>query len=597
LAQDKLGDLCSLRVFAPFSTLPRSSPTGHTPRAMPGSFIPMLALLVLAGLIGEGSAGDHFLSTEDIQQTLLAELALSENGTLATRLIELEAALRPTYVALPKNEHGNLGHAAVRYVLHRFFIQRHGWFVKGLEPDGGAWANASTPTSMLRDRMPVYIQNIFEQRLGGKGFGLHEVSVLAATLEHLMHDEAIGRLRAAYEAHQLALTDRVDVKEADEIIETYMMSFINGVNLAEMTPDILSELRERTGRVYEGWGATLLWAQDVRLSVAYADQSRAKSLSAGQLTFSNAARVIEKIGDEYGRYQDLECRTLKDVLMELEEPDSGRVLLSNFYNAQLSGAVPTSFQFTESLDFLRQLGALDASDPKRLSVIIPNYVGARTNCLASSDFFTVCCIDECEALLGHIEREVSGPSAPPQELATLVARLPSDTVDAPRNLSAPLVGRLHEIASNHGGSVPLHGRLFAQWLHHAYPRECPYPHVTGEGSPLTADEWMAEELRTATEEDMVKHATHDRGLIRDEDGELPWHAGEELFVHHEASTLSSMLGTVNNLMPYAVLLSVALTLARTFRSSLIGVYRDTMKNGWKVPSFAGKKSSSDKYTV
>merc|ERR1719343_1639826 len=30
-----------------------------------------------------------------------------------------------------------------------------------------------------------------------------------------------------------------------------------------------------------------------------------------------------------------------------------------------------------------------------------------------------------------------------------------------------------QIGKRHAGKVPPHGRLFAQWLHHAYPRECP----------------------------------------------------------------------------------------------------------------------------
>merc|ERR1719277_1976873 len=66
----------------------------------------------------------------------------------------------------------------------------------------------------------------------------------------------------------------------------------------------------------------------------------------------------------------------------------------------------------------------------------------------------------------------------------------SDSVDAPRNLSASLVSRLWEIADHHDGSVPLHGRLFAQGMHHAYPLECPYPHAGGTTQPLTPDEWM-----------------------------------------------------------------------------------------------------------
>ena len=49
--------------------------------------------------------------------------------------------------------------------------------------------------------------------------------------------------------------------------------------------------------------------------------------------------------------------------------------------------------------------------------------------------------------------------------------LPQNQVVAPRALSQALQMRLREVASLHGGRVPIHGRLFAQWMHHAFPRE------------------------------------------------------------------------------------------------------------------------------
>ena len=60
----------------------------------------------------------------------------------------------------------------------------------------------------------------------------------------------------------------------------------------------------------------------------------------------------------------------------------------------------------------------------------------------------------------------------------------------PRALSPSLLSRLDEIAAKHDGTVQLHSRLFAQWLHHAFPRECPFPLVAGESTPRTPDEWM-----------------------------------------------------------------------------------------------------------
>ena len=87
-------------------------------------------------------------------------------------------------------------------MLHRLFMQRHGWFVKGLDPASGSW-KSSSPAGILKDRVPAYIQGLFEQRMDGHGLNLHEVAVLASALEHLVHDEAKGRLVAAFEALQL----------------------------------------------------------------------------------------------------------------------------------------------------------------------------------------------------------------------------------------------------------------------------------------------------------------------------------------------------------------------------------------------------------
>jgi len=149
------------------------------------------------------------------------------------------------------------------------------------------------------------------------------------------------------------------------------------------------------------------------MSVSYTEQARGNFFSAGQLTFSDTARVIERMEDVYGRRSDLDCRALKNSLMELEEADTGRVLLSDFYKAEVSGAVPYPFAFTESIDFLSQLGAIDDSDSKRPSLILTNYVGSPVNCHGASKIHTICCIDECEDLLGHIERHITAPTARP----------------------------------------------------------------------------------------------------------------------------------------------------------------------------------------
>merc|ERR1719146_260840 len=148
------------------------------------------------------------LSAES-EHALLAELevALGKGHRHATekRLKRIEQMLSPMFGALTKNENGKFGSAAAGYVLHRVFVQRHGWFIRALEPQGNALAawNSSSPTSILEERVPEHVQELFEKRLGTHGLGVKEIAVLAASLEHLVHVEALQRLRVSYMARNL----------------------------------------------------------------------------------------------------------------------------------------------------------------------------------------------------------------------------------------------------------------------------------------------------------------------------------------------------------------------------------------------------------
>jgi len=164
------------------------------------------------------------------------------------------------------------------------------------------------------------------------------------------------------------------------------------------------------------------------------------------------------------------------------------------------------------------------------SVLIPNYVNAHSNCLASSSIYSVCCINECEALLGHLESAIAQPEATAERILEMVSKLPSATEVAPRSLSLDLKQRLDDIASHHDGSVPLHGRLFAQWLHHAYPRECPYPHISGSTNPMTTSKWRENRSVSATRYEMQEVVD----LYKDSPAtptSLPWTHHEELLVN------------------------------------------------------------------
>ena len=491
----------------------------------------------------EGASG--VMNADDLKKTLLEEIqnnfaSVGKRG----RLARLEAALKPLFDSLPKNEHGNLGHSPVRYALHRIFVQRHGWYIKGLEPDGDSW-NSTSPTGILKDQVSSYVEELFEERLGGRGFNLHDTAVLAATLEHLIHDESQSRLTKAYELTKIPADTELTRAQADTVLDVYMKHHLLSEDLASKVAD--TDMKD----IFPGWAETQQFVRDIRGEIE-------RTSTKGKLPFTAMLNVVEEVGERFGHFQNAECTAMKTKLIDLGDGGIGRVPLANFYKTSIDG----SFEFQESESYLRQLGALDYTDSSHPSVIITNYIQSATNCIASESLYSVCCLNECEQLMSHLEQEIDAPEAEPSRIAAMVASLPSSTVEAPRTLSSTLLEKLDEAAATHGGTVQLHGRLFGQWMHHAFPRECPFPHVAGSTNPQTPDEWMAVQGQEsfASKAEMRKYAAIVKP--KDEVRELNlWHAEEELLVPFPTKSNSKARSTpwfiFSVVMLSAALISVA----------------------------------------
>merc|ERR1719394_778451 len=186
------------------------------------------------------------------------------------------------------------------------------------------------------------------------------------------------------------------------------------------------------------WFESKMWIQDLRPTIDFLQTARRNPFVL-EGKFDHVADVVQEVGHRFGGFQNAECQVLKEKLVDMEYEGSGRVPLSKFYSGINDDR---DWPFLESAEYLRNLGALDDTNPSRPAVIIPNFLSSPSNCVAPSSFYSVCCMDECEGLLSQVEQAVASPAAS--------------------------VARLEEVAGHHGdGRVPLHGRLFAQWLHHA----------------------------------------------------------------------------------------------------------------------------------
>merc|ERR1719440_2095963 len=347
------------------------------------------------------------------------------------------------------------------------------------------------------------------------------------------------------------------------------MTYILGENLQNMTLEDARLLVREMPTIFLAWHNTQHFVRAIHQQLAPEEKS---------ITFALLVKIAETIGEQFGKFQDAECKGLKAALVKMEDRGSGRVRLPDFYKSAASGA-DGGWQFQESIGYLRQVGALDESNSNEARVMLVNYLISQANCIASSDYYSVCCIDECEDLFSHLEKSLAAPEATVPEIVKLISALSSSSVTVPRTLSATLLTRLDEMAAIHGGKIQLHGRLFAQWMHHAFPRECPYPHLSGTTSQESANTWSdvngADSVATPEElEQFTNSSTNDITKSVDDIHDLMmWsHEEELLIVRPEVAATSKtglavVIGQLRNAMMFAAVASVVFGVVRTTGSS------------------------------
>jgi hypothetical protein len=351
--------------------------------------------------------------------------------------------------------------------------------------------------------------------------------VLAATLELLVHGEAKRRLRGVMDMLNISTHESMTKSEAHKVHDWYMTSYMLGkspwtTSRLELKEDVVT-----MPSMYPAWPKVTAMVDDIM-----SKQGQVARRAGSSVTYNEVVGMVEGIGHLFGPFQNQICGGLKSSLMQVKDDGTGRVPLSDFYHAGLNG----KWEFAESAEYLNKLGALDVSSPNSPRVIIPNYVWSPSNCLGTSETHDVCCISECEPLMAQLERKIGSPTALPERIAEVVSNLASSTVPAGRQLPALLMSRLQAVAAANDGAVPLNGRLFAQWMHHAYPRECPYPHHSGVTAPASVFAWEAShhELpladRSAMSEQAKRTQRSDAPVLT-----APWETEEELVtdMHHE----------------------------------------------------------------
>jgi len=514
---------------------------------------------VIAFLAPVAVVGDTFLGTRQQSVSLEAiEDALAQELPNTAHVRAIREELKPMYSALPKNEEGQLEATTVRYALHRYFVQKYGWYIKGLDLQGTAAMNTSS-TEVMKGLAPAFIMGWFEKRLHGKGLKLDDLAIFAATLSDLIYQEGLGSLQEVYLKLDMPTEDAASEVQFEQAMRAYFAELIVGQWSHFTGPNDVGALENDAREMLAEYDDTVMWISDLRKTRDFLESSRRNPFLQEGIAWDRAAEFVRELMQHFGGLTKTECTSLKEQFQAMEAPGTGRVLLSDFYgNAQLP--------MHESLAYLRNLGVLEEQGMQSPRIVMANYITSVSRCYPFSSYFSICCHDECEDLMGSLEHAIAAPQATPARIAEVVSGLSSEARPAPWDIPQKLLDRLDAIAKHHNGEVPLHGRLFMQWMHHAFPQECSFPHVSGTTSPVTQDEWL--ERHDALEDVLAPTSDREAHSMRRPEihaglDALPWTEVEELVASDKPSRGSSIVGkALRAFMGLTAVVSFALPLVR-----------------------------------
>merc|ERR1719482_355608 len=427
------------------------------------------------------------------------------------------ATLTPMWRTLPKTS-GRIDRRTLRYLVHRYFMQTSSLMVRGFEPtrltNDSHWGAAD----ILSQMVPAYVESVLEsQHLTQNGFSLQDAVDMVLTLDQLIFDSASSILESVYKDQRKPLQRPLSYQGLKQVMEAYLIKWMveaephehamllaNRSLMEEIVPHYGELMKFVDGRI-----KSFEFGRRQKEADTITKNSFGKNTFEMRYSYEDAHQVAGGITRSFQSYWQSECDTMKTALTSMDTHHTGRVPLSKFYNT----AINADWRFGESESYLRELGALDESSSiTGPQVIIPNYIQATSNCIVSTSHYLVCCQNECEEILGEIELALASPTASPKEILAFVANMTSrgSIEDDESDESPQLKGELTEqpglIANMQGGVVPLHGRLFSQWLHYVFPRECPFPHKLGLTSSVTPIQYGEDYV--ATDSDMKKHAVN-----------------------------------------------------------------------------------------
>jgi len=430
----------------------------------------------------------------------------------------------------------------LRYLVHRHFLHKYHLSIIGME---GLHVSSSSPSEakLIAELTPNYVRSVLNESSEESGFSLEDTAALVAVIDRLVHDAGHEQLEAAYNAAGFDVTDLLTRDQLFKVIQHYALRWFHGFD--QRGPARIEANRTLFDSTMREWKEYLQLAKGHIMALDYQRSHGSASASAHGLglkeawsplrplfSFADSLGVVSNFATQFGSFWETECEDLMQLLVKSDRRGTGRVTLASFHAQALAG----EWHFTESAEYLRLLGVLDESSAFRgPQVIASNYIQGANNCVVGQQHFRVCCANPCQDYYTDLEEAIGAPEGAPEDVLAIVSNFTYGLEDTAPQLTRKLRAQLMEIAQANHGKIPLHGRLFAQWLHFVLPTECPFPHKSDTVSGLSPKEHTLTRALASAQE-MKENVKRGKELAKQEDVAAEddsdmWSYEEELLSH------------------------------------------------------------------
>lgn len=495
--------------------------------------------------IGAKSSQKGFLTSssqlrEELREAVDEALGVG-HGMDQQNLEVIRHQIAPMWQAMHKNAASRVDRRSFRYVVQDFFLQKHHLSLVGLEANLAA--DTQSEAALLTAYAPNYVKKVLEGDSSLNGFLIEDAVVMIAALRRLVENTGAHMLEGAYKASGVEIKMHVGREPMHKILEAYMLRWMMGDDPESIA--MLEANESLKAEAFDDWQHIVEFVHGHLSQFEFAQQHSKSRSSVNawngfrpRFSFVDAQVIVGTMALSFGSWWESECATVKDSLMKMDHKNTGHVKLSDFHGSALNG----EWRFSESKEYLREMGALDETSSWRgPRVIITNYLQAPSNCIITTEHYRVCCANECQDYLDDLEESLGGAAALPEEILPIIERLDSGLEDAEPRLTSALRSELQKIASANAGKVPIHGRLFAQWMHYVFPLECPFPHKSGTTTTLTplafGDAYMASETEMANHtSEPATNSTSSESADLEHDWKAQWSDEEELLTELPTSS-------------------------------------------------------------